>query len=114
MQKFLTMLVALLSIGVMPAHALRCNGKLITPGDEKQKVQDLCGEPVDVHYYETYPEQPIYHNHTHNEYCNHANEYLPPITIEVWTYNFGPAQFIRELHFKDNRIMSIDRSRYGD
>lgn len=113
MQKLLTILLVLLSISAMPAQALRCNGKLISTGDEKQKVQDLCGDPVDISYYDTYPEQPVY-NYSDDGHDTHANENLLPVTIEVWIYNFGPGQFIRELHFRDNRIISIARTRYGN
>ena len=115
MRKLLTVLTVISAIYAMPVQALRCNGKLINPGDDMQKVMDSCGEPDTTYFYDIMPE-PIYydHNHTHDAYCNHVIEYREPETVEVWIYNFGPAQFVRELHFKANRIFNITRHRYGD
>ena len=112
MYKLLTLMAVILSLYAMPAQALRCNNKLINPGDDMQKVLDSCGEPDTTYFYDIKPE-PLYHDHTHDAYCNHVIEYRVPETIEVWTYNFGPTQFVRELHFKDNHIVNISRPRYG-
>lgn len=109
MRNLLAVVVMILSLYVMPAQAMRCNGKLIVKGDKMQKVLQICGDPDDISHYEINTEQPAYYNHTHDEYCTHPHTYLLPITIEVWTYNLGTGRFIRELHFKDNRIMSIER-----
>lgn len=105
-----TLLIGLYAVH-LPVQAMRCNNKLIVPGDGMQKVQELCGEPDNIRYYDIYNEQPIFHNHVHDEYCNHPEYIKIPITIEVWTYNMGVGQFIRELHFKENRIMDINRRR---
>lgn len=111
MRAQLTFLVIFLSLIHLPAQAMRCNGKLIVPGDGMQKVRELCGDPGNISFYDIYNEQPVYYNHVHDDYCHHPEYIRIPTTIEVWTYDMGVGQFTRELHFKANRIMDIKRRR---
>ena len=36
-----------------------------------------------------------------------------PVWIETWTYDPGPTQFIRYLHFEDDVLMNITTGRRG-
>lgn len=79
------------------AYALRCGTKLVSVGDNKHKVLNLCGEPS---YIENYQQpQAFYPSHQQN--------------VEVWTYNYGRSRFMQEMQFENGVLRRIKQLGYG-
>lgn len=99
--------------------AFRFGTHLIREGDTKAEVIHKCGEPSHV---DAWMEERIA-----RDFCYPAsykwpwprNPYRVPafvrehVRIEVWTYNFGPTQFIRLLKFENGILRDICRAGYG-
>lgn len=79
------------------AYALRCGTKIVSVGDSKHKVLNLCGEPS---YVETY-ERP------YSFYSNHHQN------VEVWTYNYGRSRFMQEMQLENGVLRRIKTLGYG-
>ena len=92
-------LCALISLCCLPlvtlaADGMRCEGGLIDRGALKLEVLAACGEPA------------------HRERWFQGQQ-APFSPVEVWTYNFGPNQFLRRLHFREGRLRQIETDGYG-
>ena len=120
-----TLILVLLG-GNAQANSMRCDRDLITQGDSQGEVLVSCGEPVfatrktiirsgipnrrfgtfssigNGYYVDITSRELIHHNRSHVE-----------VPVEVWTYNFGPRQFMREVTFIDGRVNSIRTLGYG-
>jgi Protein of unknown function (DUF2845) len=35
------------------------------------------------------------------------------VTVELWTYDFGPSSFVRHLTFEDGTLLRVDTGSYG-
>ena len=71
------------------AHAMRCGGNLVSEGDPAYRVREACGPPDYV--------KPLY-------------RYKDPdsdVGDELWYYNAGPNDLVRELRFRDGRLARI-------
>ena len=79
------------------AYALRCGNKIVSVGDNKHKVLNLCGEPSYIEYYDQ--SQAFYPNHYQK--------------VEVWTYNYGKRRFMQEMQFEKGTLRSIKSLGYG-
>lgn len=97
--KLLIPLVLCLFFVSEQAWALRCGNKLVNVGDRKHKVHRVCGEPTYVDAYDL----PI----PNFGYAQGYNR------IDVWTYNFGPRRFMRELVFENGILRRINQLEYG-
>jgi len=69
--------------------SLRCGAHLAQLGEPQLKVLDQCGEPTAK---ESYP----YYGHSGIDG-----------TVEKWTYNRGPDDFIYDFTFLDGRLVEI-------
>ncbi len=111
--KILFLFIALMLISVQ-SHALRCGNKIINIGDSKYKILARCGEPDFVEtrekYYPSGCNQYDYYNDRYGatRFPTCHVEY-----IEVWTYNFGPHKFVKELIFRDGVLKEINNLEYG-
>lgn len=104
MKIVLFVLICMFSI-VCPAFGddtyLRCpSGGLIGVGESKLEVVSKCGEPAskdstERKVYVPGSTQPAY------------------VTIEEWTYNFGPRDFIHVLEFQGSKLKKIKRGERG-
>ena len=81
------------ALGLMAAHYawadnMRCGNKLIQAGDSMVTVKALCGAPAAV---------------------EHGVEEKGPVevTIETWTYDRGPDQFMVRIRFVDGKAAWI-------
>ncbi len=96
-------LIALLLIVAMPAQALRCNGRLVDPGDHALQVRERCGEPFWTDRYSEWlvrgERGPL--------------EQRVERTVEVWFYNFGSNRFMQRLVFRDDRLQREEGLGYG-
>ena len=78
---------------------LRCkSGGLIMLGESKLEVVSKCGEPNSKSTSERW-----------------VPGSRPPVytTIEEWTYNFGPRDFIHTLEFQGSSLKAIKRGDRG-
>jgi hypothetical protein len=104
--KILFLFIPLMLVSVQ-CHALRCGNKIVNSGDSKYKILARCGEPDFVETREKF----------HPPGCNGYGATGFPIChvefIEVWTYNFGPHKFIKELVFRDGVLKDINNLEYG-
>ncbi|MBD3649516.1 MAG: DUF2845 domain-containing protein [Pseudomonadales bacterium] len=91
-----------------PAAALRCGSDLVTEGDHVTEVLDKCGEPD---YREKWVEDRLILRRPHPllPYEQSAGA----VVVNLWTYNFGRRQFMRELRFENGRLVHIERLNYG-
>lgn len=123
-KKFMILLI--LSIFSGQVLALRCGKRFVDIGVGKAKVISRCGEPLFVEQRERrFPPNCVdnrsndyqYYNNDYG-YNNQGNSMYPPICnieiIDVWTYNFGPRKFMRELIFRDGVLRKIVILDYGD
>ena len=90
------------------ASAQPCHGKIISIGDTKWEVQEVCGEPSSLEETtEVVPElvyDAIQHVYVQNPvYINKS----------IWTYNFGPTSLISILTFREHKFDRIETGGYG-
>lgn len=110
------------------ALALRCGSKIINTGDKKPKVLARCGEPdfaeTQERRYPSYCRERDYNGRDGYSIDNYGyssrnlrRSHNYPIChfkiVDVWTYNFGPRKFIKELIFQDGYLKEINSLEYG-
>lgn len=85
------------------AQALRCEGRLVEPGDHAVQVVQVCGEPFWVDQ--------------HSEWLISGEggplEQRVERVVEVWYYNFGADRLMQRLVFRDDRMQSEESLGYG-
>lgn len=86
-----------------PLHALRCEGRLVAPGDHAVQVQQVCGQPFWIDH--------------HREWLISGEggplEQRVEQVVEVWYYNFGADRLMQRLVFRDDRLQSEQTLGYG-
>jgi len=94
-----------------PAYAdsMRCGNRLVSDGDTRSQVLQLCGEPTEVHT-RSILRRPQFRLNGHLFFSGVGFEELP---VEIWTYNLGPYQFMRRIKFVDGLIEDIETLGYG-
>jgi hypothetical protein len=126
---FYVLLFSVFLLGISEqAQALRCGRKIIKTGDKQPKVLARCGEPdfaeTQERSYPSHCRERGYYNmdeYSHNgfSYSHRSPRRLHnyPIChikiVDVWTYNFGPRKFIKELVFRDGSLKEINSLEYG-
>ena len=90
------------------SDALRCGSKLVTEGDTRTAVRNLCGEPADIDYSTLMRLPSVMH---HGRLI--VGHDLVEVQVETWTYNFGPNKLMRRLKFVDGRLEDIETLGYG-
>jgi Protein of unknown function (DUF2845) len=106
------LLVALLLAGVATtadADALRCGSRLVTFGDTRAAVRNICGEPTDIQT-RSILRRPTYDLNGRVIYYGDGYVEIP---VEVWIYNFGPYKLMRQIRFVDGRVDEIETMGYG-
>ncbi|MEJ6005966.1 DUF2845 domain-containing protein [Paucibacter sp. AS339] len=113
--------LALAALLLAPAaHAFRCNSYVIDAGMHKAEVQQKCGAPSTR---DSRTEKRIIRvrdgalNTTrpgmvNGQVLEQEREIL--VSIEEWTYNFGPSQFMQLLIFEDGRLKAVQDLGYGN
>lgn len=93
----------LILLGLGPAHALRCSGRIVELGDHAYELQKRCGDP---YWVERYSEWLV---------LGERGPFERQIerTVEAWYYNFGPSKLLRRMLLRDNRIVREDTLGYG-
>ena len=100
-------LILLLVTGLLPlqAHAdsISCDGGIVSDGGSAVDLIIKCGKPE---WKESYQE----------EITDQVNPNLKQrayITVEQWTYNFGPQQFLRIVTLQNGVITGVRTGTYG-
>ena len=114
-------LLCLALVGLLaaaPAHALRCNGRLVTYGDHQVDVLDRCGAPIYVANRTVYPyvvQLQDVQPHDVQLAGDHARDRGRlvrvanlPILVEEWVYELGSRRFRQVLRFRDGRLVEIE------
>ena len=104
MMKRLILLLLLCSSAVSASDGMRCGNALITRGDNILRVQHECGDPAYAAQYVVYGLQPVFNGVLNGVY----GDQTVPITVEEWTYNFGPTRFMRKLRFENGQLVTIE------
>jgi hypothetical protein len=99
-------LPALLALsGPAGADSMRCGSKLMTDGDPSDKVESYCGPPASVERREILRGYGYHRGFTvHSSY---------EVSVEIWTYNFGPSKLMYRVRFEDGLIVDIDTLTHG-
>jgi hypothetical protein len=84
------------SASVAQAGSLRCGGRLVKEGDSTAEVQMKCGEPT-----------------TRDRRIELFDGAWSSVTIDEWTYNLGPNDFVRILTFVNGILRRIETGEYG-
>jgi hypothetical protein len=89
--------------GAAAEDSLRCGGGLVAVGDSKLDLLGKCGGPTLV-----------------EERLEERGGGAPgpwrvrvSTTVERWTYNFGPNQFVMYVTLDTGRVAAIERGNYG-
>ena len=85
------------------ADSFSCKGGIISTDDRKADVVAKCGEPDfrDSHQEEI------------TQRLDAATHQRVYISVEEWTYNLGPSQFMRIVVLKNGRVAEIRTGNYG-
>lgn len=101
----------LLQAGPAAADALRCGRKLVSDGDTLYDVRSRCGDPdnqihrVELRTVRQWVQGPCINNDPRR--CGQMIERTVEVSIDEWTYDFGPHQFINYVTFENGRLISI-------
>jgi hypothetical protein len=109
MRTFLAAVTLLLC--ATPAWAtdgFRCpdTGRIVDVGESMYEVRALCRVPDDAQQ----------HVETRTTVTGDRRRQVVQqieVTVDDWTYDFGPDRFIRLLHFENGRLLSVREGRYG-
>jgi hypothetical protein len=96
----LSVLVAAVPVA---AGTMRCNGTVVSLGETKAEVVMKCGEAAsrDSRQEEFF------------EGTEGAGARIKTVTVDDWTYDFGPDSLLRFLTFRNNRLVEIKEGGYG-
>ena len=85
------------------ADSFSCRGGIISTDDRRADVVSKCGDPDfrDSHQEEV------------TQRLTTDNRQRVFITVEEWTYNLGPSQFMRIVVLKNGRVAEIRTGNYG-
>lgn len=100
-----------------PAHALRCDGKLVQEGMLEIEVKAHCGEPAAirnrgfvVRSYTLFELRQA--SDAHGVRFGPGNFYQHVLVTE-YIYNFGPSRLMRKLRFEGGVLTDIETLEYG-
>jgi hypothetical protein len=99
------MAASLVLSGPAVADSMRCGSKLMTDGDPSNKVLAYCGEPAAIERREIL--RPWGY---HRGVTVHSNY---EVSVELWTYNFGPNKLMYRLRFEDGLLVDVDTLGHG-
>ena len=104
----LAMILPLLAAGTSGAQTLRCGGELVSVGDVKFEVLSKCGEPASKETHERTREVEIFD--PNNRLWRRVRS---TVTVDQWTYNFGPGGFLYLVTFENGKVMDIESAGFG-
>lgn len=104
------------------SDTMRCGNRLVSDGDPKAKVAELCGQPTSSERRTVLRSGLPRQNYddddartrtvTESELLIHARS-LVEVEVEVWLYNRGRRSLLREVVFHDNRLVAVNVLGHG-
>jgi hypothetical protein len=98
----LVLALAVLS-GTTYAASLSCKGGIVSDGDSRVDLLSKCGEP----------DARESHDEVVSERLDDGTRRKTFITVDDWTYNFGPTQLQRVVTLKNGVVTDIRTASYG-
>lgn len=100
------LLVAILSPGLASeTGTMRCNGGIVSIGDTAGEVMNKCGQPA----FASQREQ----KKIEEESKGSRKRKVTVVTIDDWTFNFGPDHFQYQVILENGRVTRIESLGYG-
>ena len=96
-------LAILLLLASPAAFAMRCGTRIVDVGAQDFQVRERCGEPF---YADQYYATEVFGNY------GPVAQYRD-VQYDVWYYNFGPRQLMRQLVFRDGLLERERTLGYG-
>ena len=81
-----------------PASALRCDGRLVHPGDYDFQLSQTCGAPFHVERWRELIGQPL------GEDAGLARS----VDWEEWYYDFGPNRFLQRVRLREGQVQRVE------
>lgn len=97
------LLLLLLPHAGASAATLDCTGGIISEGDPRADVLAKCGQPDSK---ESHDEELV-------ERTGPGARQKTFITVEEWTYDFGPSRFTRIITLRNGKVSDIRSGNYG-
>lgn len=98
-------------------ESFRCKGRIISIGDYKTRVLDLCGEPKHSEQWEEWhyiKDEDIYRKRDDKRYYGEFPVKIQRLyRMERWVYDFGSTRFKRYLRFRNNELIHIETGDKG-
>jgi hypothetical protein len=92
-----------------PIPRARCTDPAFREGDTAYEVLARCGEPA---FREARVELRTLAVTTDGGGAVVAAQSVT-VTVEVWTYDFGPSAFVRRLTLEDGKVVRVETGSYG-
>ena len=94
------------------ASALRCDNKLVSEGASKADALMKCGEPMSKESRtEVISNKVKVRSPDRTEQV--SQEVSTSVTIEEWTYNFGPNRLMQTAIFRNGVLVEVRSGTYG-
>jgi hypothetical protein len=108
---------SLFALSDAQADSMRCGSKHVGNGDSMYDVESRCGTPVDKqHRTETRSNSawvsapcPV----PGQVNCGQMVQRTVEVTIDEWTFDFGPERFIQRVVFEQGRLVAVVSGSYG-
>ncbi|HZV82874.1 MAG TPA: DUF2845 domain-containing protein [Geobacteraceae bacterium] len=85
------------TVDALQTGTMRCRNGIVSINDTIPDVVKKCGSPA----FQDRREE------THSYGQRHSRSY-ETVTIDSWTYNFGPQEFMYEVTFQNGRVAKIE------
>ncbi len=82
---------------------MRCGDRVVSVGDSATDLMAKCGEPASKNKWEEVIRERLGDDTARKIY----------ITVEDWTYNFVPNQFLRIFTLRNGKVTDIRTGGYG-
>lgn len=114
MSRFAGLVSVLCCVALSPlsyADTMRCEtGQLVSKGDTTTNVLNDCGEPTQRDRWQECQQPPADRPSLNSQ---RPFSRVDCVTMERWTYNFGPQRLVHSLLFKNGRLLTIQTHGYG-
>jgi hypothetical protein len=103
-----TLVMTLVAAAQLPAHAVQtgslfCGDRIVSIGDNAGEVMSKCGQPAYA----------VQHDEKLVDRINHGSRIITTVTVDDWTFNFGPDRFQYRLILKNGMVTDIESLDYG-
>jgi hypothetical protein len=105
---FFSVIALLLLLPLDADASLRCGGNLVSIGDAKIDLLARCGSPT---LQDSRQEERT--TRVFDRARKRSFERTVSIDVDLWTYNFGPSQFLHFIRLENGRVSAIERGGYG-